>query len=73
MFTMDRFNHLPTIKQIMTYNPAYQFLTAVRNVSIYDTLPNWQDWVSLSIWAFGTFILGFLFFWRAEHKYVRLT
>lgn len=73
MFTMDRFNHLPTIKQIMTYNPAYQFLTAVRNVSIYDTIPNWQDWVSLSIWAFGTFILGFLFFWRAEHKYVRLT
>ena len=73
MFTLDRFDHVPTVKQIMSHNPAYEFLSAVRNVAIYDTIPSLSEWGSLCAWTFGLFAVGFLFFWQAEDRYVRLT
>ena len=73
MFTLDRFDHIPTVKQIMSHNPAYEFLSAVRNVAIYDTIPSLSEWGSLCAWTFGLFAVGFLFFWQAEDRYVRLT
>ncbi|AMO92405.1 polysaccharide ABC superfamily ATP binding cassette transporter, permease domain protein [Corynebacterium simulans] len=73
MFTLDRFDHAPTVKQIMSHNPAYEFLSAVRNVAIYDTIPSLSEWGSLCAWTFGLFAFGFLFFWQAEDRYVRLT
>lgn len=73
MFTLDRFDHLPLTQRLMSYNPAYSFLMAVRDVTIYNTIPSPGMWGVLLAWTFGTFALGFVFFWRAEDKYVRLT
>lgn len=72
MFSVDRFAEHSAIHQIMSANPCYMFLTAVRDCSIYRTVPNLETWGELIAWSIGAFVVGFIFFWRAEDKYVRL-
>ncbi|WP_158407806.1 ABC transporter permease [Corynebacterium singulare] len=72
MFSIDRFAGHSVVHQIMTANPCYIFLTAVRDSSIYRTAPSLVTWGELLAWSLGIFSLGFIFFWRAEDKYVRL-
>lgn len=72
MFSIDRFAGHSVVHQIMTANPCYIFLTAVRDSSIYRTAPSLVTWGELLAWSLGVFALGFIFFWRAEDKYVRL-
>lgn len=72
MFSLDRFSHAPFVQELMSYNPAYIFLTAIRSTTIYSTVPSIQTWMVLLGWTFGAFVIGLLYFWRAEQKYVRL-
>ena len=72
MFSLDRFAHVPVVQEIMSHNPAYIFLTAVRDSSIYQTAPSLSVWLTLCAWSFGTLLAGFIYFWGAEEKYVRL-
>ncbi|WP_255365823.1 ABC transporter permease [Corynebacterium sp. NML120713] len=72
MFSLDRFDHVSFIQSIMFHNPGYVFLTAIRNTTIYGTVPDLQEWGIMLVWTLGTLLVGFLFFWRAEQKYVRL-
>lgn len=72
MYSVDRFEHIPVAYQVMAHNPAYIFLTAIRDTSIYGTAPDVSVWISLLAWSFGSFVLGFLYFWQAEEKYIRL-
>lgn len=72
MFSIDRFAGSPTVHSIMSANPGHIFLTALRDCSIYKTVPDLGTWVELLCWSFGAFVLGFLYFWRIEDKYVRL-
>lgn len=72
MFSIDRYAGHPTIQQVMSANPCYVFLKAVRDCSIYRTVPSLATWGELLAWSAGVFVFGFIFFWRAEDKYVRL-
>lgn len=72
MFSLDRFSHVPVIQELMSHNPAYIFLTAIRDSSIYQTAPSLETWGILCAWTFGTLLVGFVYFWGAEEKYVRL-
>lgn len=72
MFSLDRFDHVPLIQSVMFHNPGYVFLTAIRDTTIYGTVPDFQEWGIMLLWTMGTLLVGFLFFWRAEQKYVRL-
>lgn len=72
MFTLDRFDHVPLAQEVMSHNPAYIFLMAVRNVTIYGTMPELDTWLILIAWSLGAFVVGFIYFWKAEEKYVRL-
>lgn len=72
MFTLDRFSHVPIIQEIMSHNPAYIFLSAIRDVSIYQSVPSLTVWLTLCAWSFGAILIGFFYFWGAEEKYVRL-
>lgn len=72
MFSLDRFSHVPVIQELMSHNPAYIFLTAVRDTSIYQSVPDLNTWLVLSAWSFGSLLIGFVYFWGAEAKYVRL-
>lgn len=72
MFSVDRFAEHSVAHEVMSANPCYIFLTAVRDCSIYRTAPSLATWGELLAWSAGIFVLGFIFFWRAEDKYVRL-
>ncbi|WP_290195087.1 ABC transporter permease [Corynebacterium guangdongense] len=71
-FSVERFVDQPTLKFLMEENPAYRFLTAVRDAVMYGQAPTATDWLVLSAWGAGTLLLGFLFFWRGEGKYANV-
>lgn len=68
-FSIERFATQPVVQEIMTANPIYQFLRAVRNCVMLGVVPSWQEWVYLSAWSFGLLLVGFVFFWQAEERY----
>lgn len=71
-FDIHRFDSNETIQSIMLANPAYQFLTAVREATIYQTVPPLGRWLYLAAWTFGLLIIGLVFFWEAEERYARV-
>ncbi|WP_231699007.1 ABC transporter permease [Corynebacterium lujinxingii] len=71
-FDIHRFDSNETIQSIMLANPAYQFLTAVREATIYQTVPPLGRWLYLAAWTFGLLIIGLIFFWEAEERYARV-
>lgn len=71
-FDIHRFDSNETIQSIMLANPAYQFLTAVREATIYQTVPPLGRWLYLVAWTFGLLITGLIFFWEAEERYARV-
>lgn len=72
MFSVDRFVDHPTLHCVMTANPAYIFLTAIRDSVIYASPPTATAWLTLLTWSVGTFMIGLVYFWQAEARYVRL-
>ncbi len=73
MFSIDRFVNHPALHEAMTANPAYIFLTAIRGSVLYAAPPSLATWATLTAWSFGTFLVGMLYFWQAEARYVRLS
>ncbi|MDK7180136.1 ABC transporter permease [Corynebacterium riegelii] len=71
-FDIHRFDSNETIQSIMLANPAYQFLTAVREATIYQTVPPLGRWLYLAAWTLGLLIIGLIFFWEAEERYARV-
>ncbi|WP_133064798.1 ABC transporter permease [Corynebacterium hadale] len=71
-FSIERFVNNPTVATIMYYNPAYQFLKAARDVTIYADLPSLTTWMALTSWSIFLCLLGFIFFWRGEGRYARV-
>lgn len=68
-FSVERYATQPEVQRVMEANPIYQFLEAIRGCVLYGTEPVASTWLSLSIWTFGCFSVGFLFFWRAEGRF----
>ena len=73
MFSIDRFVNHPTLHEAMTANPAYMFLTAIRGSVLYQAPPTLETWGTLIAWSTGTFLVGMIYFWQAEARYVRLS
>ncbi|MCZ9292733.1 ABC transporter permease [Corynebacterium lehmanniae] len=71
-FDIHRFDGNETLQSIMLANPAYQFLTAVREATIYQTVPPLGRWLYLAAWTLGLLIIGLIFFWEAEERYARV-
>lgn len=71
-FSIERFVDHEVVQKIMMANPAYMFLTAIRECVVYDSVPSWELWAQLAAWSVGLFIIGFIFFWQAEEKYVNI-
>jgi len=71
-FSLDRFAHTPTLYRIFQLNPGHLFLEALRDSVLYASSPDPKTWAYLCGCSFGTFIVGFLFFWRAEARYVNV-
>lgn len=70
MFSLERYADNPTLYAVMSNNPGYIFLTATRDAIMYGRLPELGDFLLMIMWAFGTFAVGYVFFWQAEDRYV---
>ena len=70
-YDISRFAENPTVYSIMTFNPAYQFIHAAREVVMNHSTLTMHTWLVLSAWGFGTFCVGLIFFWGAEARYAR--
>ncbi|MGV0111676.1 MULTISPECIES: ABC transporter permease [unclassified Arthrobacter] len=70
-FSYERFIDHEVLLTIVQLNPLFNVLDIVRDCVLYATLPSWGSWGVLSAWAFGSLILGMVFFWKAEESYVR--
>lgn len=71
-FSVENFATHPSVRAIMEANPGYQFIDSVRSAVLDGVVPEWGDWVSLLCWSFGSLTIGFLVFWGAESKYVKV-
>ena len=70
-YSYDRFIDQPVMLEIIKLNPLFNVLDIVRDVLLYNTLPDWQSWAVLSCWALGALAIGSVYFWRAEETYGR--
>lgn len=70
-FSIDRFGEHPAVQMVMEFNPAYQFLFALRDTMLYNSIPAATTWLYLAGWSFGILFVGFIFFWRREVDYGR--
>lgn len=71
-FSIERYDSVPELQRVMMLNPAYEFLKSIRGATMYGTAPTWEAWALMIGWSLGTLVLGFLFFWAAEEKYVHV-
>ena len=70
-YSYDRFIDQPVMLEIIKLNPLFNVLDIVRDVLLYNTVPDWQTWAILSCWALGALAIGSVYFWRAEETYGR--
>ncbi|MGP5604308.1 ABC transporter permease [Corynebacterium casei] len=69
-FSVDHFAGGDLMTSLMKANPGYIFLTAVRDTVLYGAAPSLAAWLQMLAWALGLFIIGFIYFWQAEERYV---
>lgn len=70
-YSLDRFAAYPNLVSALEYNPLFMVIDILRDSLLYSTTPSWDTWAVLSLWAFGTLIVGFVLFWRKEESYGR--
>lgn len=71
-FSIDRFESHPTLTKVVEANPIYQFLQAARTCVLDGRLPSLDVWVYLTIWSVALALVGFIYFWQAEERYVAI-
>ncbi|MDO4783506.1 MAG: ABC transporter permease [Propionibacteriaceae bacterium] len=71
MFAVERFDAHPPLNVIARNNPIFLVLDACRSILLYNRVPAPELWWQLSAWAFGSLVIGMIFFWQAEVKYAR--
>lgn len=71
-FTIERFSTHPTLTAFVEINPIYQFLMAARSCVMEGALPNIETWLYLSAWSIGLAVIGFVYFWQAEERYIAI-
>lgn len=66
---VTRFVEHPGILRILEANPAYQVLDMTRTVVLSGQVPSIGRWAYLAAISISLFVLGLIFFWKAEHRY----
>lgn len=70
-YSYERFIDHPEIIQAMKLNPLFNVIDIVRDCLLYNTVPSWESWAMLSVFALGALCIGMFFFWQGEESYVR--
>lgn len=71
-FSLERYSSGTALFEIMSLNPGYIFLEAVRGVVLYGQVPSISKWITMSVWSLSTLLLGLIFFWQAEDRYAKV-
>lgn len=71
-FSLDRLTTNTSIQELLMLNPAYQFLDAIRGAVLYGDFPSVMQWGYLTLWSAGLLIVGLVFFWQAEARYINV-
>lgn len=71
-FTIERFETHPLLLRFVEANPIYQFLNAARTCVLDGVLPSTETWTYISVWSFAVAIIGLLYFWQAEERYIAI-
>ena len=61
----------PLAMQIASWNPVYVYISLARGAMVEGYSMNPTMWIAAVAWALGLFVLGIIFFWRAEERYGR--
>jgi len=56
---------------VLEWNPVHVFISLVRNAVIIDEPAGPHTWRRAIAYGIGFFVVGFLYFWRAEERYGR--
>jgi teichoic acid transport system permease protein len=70
-FSIDKFDSVPWLKNIMEYNPLYNVVHLARESILYGSLGSWRAWAILALWSLATLAIGMVFFWKGEESYGR--
>lgn len=70
-YSVERFDDLPIVQEIMYLNPLFCILDMSRDVILYDTWPESMRWTVLAIWTAVLLIAGTILFWQGEESYGR--
>ena len=70
-FSIDKFDSVPLLKDIMEYNPLYNVVHLARECILYGSLGSWRAWAILALWSLATLAVGMVFFWKGEESYGR--
>jgi teichoic acid transport system permease protein len=61
----------PQIFAIVKYNPVYDYIEIARGAVVKGYTMETDIWIACGAWAVVTFVVGSIFFWKAEEEYGR--
>ncbi len=59
------------LRWVLEANPAAAYIQLMRDLLIFEQVPDQWTWITCVFWAVCALIVGFLYFWRAEERYGR--
>lgn len=74
MFSITTYaaNAPQAVRTLLEINPLAVYLSLARQCLITNTPAPAGSWLLAIVWGVGLFVLGFIFFWRAEASYGRV-
>lgn len=70
-YSVERFDDLPIVQEVMYLNPLFCILDMARDVILYDSWPEPMRWIVLGIWTVVLLVVGTIVFWQGEESYGR--
>ncbi len=70
IYPLDLANLPGIIVAIMKFNPMYYFVTMLRDVLLYNTVPSLSMWLCSAAFAFGFLLLGLWCFKKKQDRFV---
>ena len=70
IYPLDLANLPGIIVAVMQFNPMYYFVTMLRDVLLYNTVPSLSMWLCAAAFAFGFLLLGLWCFKKKQDRFV---
>lgn len=61
----------PQVFAVVKYNPVYDYIQLARGAVVQGYTMDTDIWIACIAWAVVTFVVGIVFFWKAEEEYGR--